>query len=75
MTTRELLTAEFPEEEDESDFDFVPLPDPDLDYDDECFDGEEIPEDEVRQLEIEGAAALRVDVDELRRRMREAKLV
>ena len=59
------------EEEDDSDFDFIPLPDPDLDCD-ECFDDGEIPDDEVRELEIEGAAAL--DVDELRRKMMEAKL-
>ena len=59
------------EEEDDSDFDFIPLPDPDLDCD-ECFDDGEIPDDEVRELEIEGAAAL--DVDELRRKMMAAKL-
>ena len=41
-----------------------------MDYD-ECSD-EEIPEDEVKDLEIEGGAAL--DVDDLRRRMMEAKL-
>merc|ERR1712066_1070240 len=66
---KELFTTEIPEVEDDSyDPDFEPpaLPDPDLDY------VGEIPEDEVKELEIEGAAAL--DVDDLRRRMREAKL-
>ena len=49
---------------------FIPIPDPDLDYDE--YSDEEIPEDEVKDLEIEGGAAL--DVDDLRRRMMEAKL-
>merc|ERR1712117_263562 len=71
-----LLTAEIPEEDDnyDSDFDppFIPpaIPDPDLDYD-EYSDGE-IPEDEVKQLEKEGEAHL--DVEDLRKKMMEAKL-
>jgi len=71
-----LLTAEIPEEDDnyDSDFDppFIPpaIPDPDLDYD-EYSDGE-IPEDEVKELEKEGEAAL--DVDDLRKKMAEAKV-
>jgi len=71
-----LLTAEIPEEDDnyDSDFDppFIPpaIPDPDLDYD-EYSDGE-IPEDEVKELEKEGEAHL--DVEDLRKKMMEAKL-
>merc|ERR1712045_16792 len=71
-----LLTAEIPEEDDnyDSDFDppFIPpaIPDPDLDYD-EYSDGE-IPEDEIKELEKEGEAAL--DVEDLRKKMMEAKL-
>ena len=65
------MTTEIPEEEaaDHCDPDFDPapaLPDPDE------YSDEEIPEDELRELQLEGAATL--DLDDLRRKLREAKL-
>jgi len=72
-----LTTAEIPEEEDanyDSDYDppFIPPAIPDQDYEyDEYSDGE-IPEDEVKELKIEATAEL--DVQDLRRKLLEAKL-
>ena len=66
-----LLSKEIPEEEaDNFDPDFDPpptaLPDPDE------YSDEEIPEDELRELQLESEATL--DLDDLRRKLREAKL-
>ena len=65
-----LLSKEIPEEEADNfdpDFDPAPvLPDPDE------YSDEEIPEDELRELQLESEATL--DLDDLRRKPREAKL-
>ena len=67
-----LLSKEIPEEDaaDNFDPDFAPpptaLPDPDE------YSDEEIPEDELRELQLESEATL--DLDDLRRKLREAKL-
>ena len=66
-----LLSKEIPEEEtaDNFDPDFESpsaLPDPDE------YSDEEIPEDELRELQLESEATL--DLDDLRRKLREAKL-
>ena len=67
---KHILGDKYEEEADNFDPDFDPpptaLPDPDE------YSDEEIPEDELRELQLESEATL--DLDDLRRKLREAKL-